>query len=139
MTIMFPSISDSALGFERLFDNMHKVAEVMSGNQNFPPHSVVKLGEDSYEITMAVAGFKKEDISVHVKEDILSVTSNGVKHDDKDAEIIYGGIAFRPFKKLFLLGEHVNVEDAGLSDGILRIKLVREVPEAKKARQIELS
>ena len=48
MTIMFPSISDYALGFERLFDNMHKVAEVMSGNQNFPPHSVVKLGEDSY-------------------------------------------------------------------------------------------
>ena len=131
MTIMFPSISASALGFERLFDNMHKVAEVMSGNQNFPPHSVAKLGEDSYEITMAVAGFKKEDI--------LSVTSNGVKHEDKGAEIIYGGIAFRPFKKLFLLGEHVNVEDAGLNDGILRIKLVREVPEEKKARQIELS
>ena len=68
MTILFPSISDSALGFERLFDNMHKVAEAMSGNQNFPPHSVVKLGEDSYEITMAVAGFKKEDISVHVRK-----------------------------------------------------------------------
>ena len=139
MTILFPSLSDSALGFERLFDSMQEVAEVMSGNQNFPPHSVSKLGEDSYEITMAVAGFKKEDISVHVKEDILSVTSNGVKHDDKGAEIIYAGIAFRPFKKLFLLGEHVNVEDAGLSDGILRIKLVREVPEEKKARQIELS
>lgn len=141
MTILFPSLSDSALGFERLFDSMQEVAEVMSGNQNkhFPPHSVSKLGEDSYEITMAVAGFKKEDISVHVKEDILSVTSNGVKHDDKGAEIIYAGIAFRPFKKLFLLGEHVNVEDAGLNDGILRIKLVREVPEEKKARQIELS
>ena len=141
MSILFPSLSDSALGFERLFDSMQEVAEVMSGNQNkhFPPHSVSKLGEDSYEITMAVAGFKKEDISVHVKEDILSVTSNGVKHDDKGAEIIYAGIAFRPFKKLFLLGEHVNVEDAGLSDGILRIKLVREVPEEKKARQIELS
>ena len=139
MSILFPSLSDSALGFERLFDSMQEVAEVMSGNQNFPPHSVSKLGEDSYEITMAVAGFKKEDISVHVKEDILSVTSSGVKHEDKDAEIIYGGIAFRPFKKLFLLGEHVNVQDAGLNDGILRIKLVREVPEEKKARQIELS
>ena len=141
MTILFPSLSDSALGFERLFDSMQEVAEVMSGSQNkhFPPHSVAKLGEDSYEITMAVAGFKKEDISVHVKEDILSVTSNGVKHDDKGAEIIYAGIAFRPFKKLFLLGEHVNVQDAGLNDGILRIKLVREVPEEKKARKIELS
>lgn len=136
---MFPTLSDSALGFERLFNNMQKVAEVMSANQNFPPHSLVKLEEDSFEIKMAVAGFGKEDIAVEVKEDVLSVVSNGVKKDDNVANVIYAGIAFRPFKKMFLLGEHVNVVEAKLEDGILSIRLRRDIPEEKKAKQIELS
>lgn len=133
-------LPDASLGFDRLFNSMQKVAEVMSSNQPYPPHNLTKIGENSFEIAMALAGFTKKDITIEVKDDVLSVSSDGVEKKDNDvAKVIYGGIAFRPFKKLFLLGDTVKVVDANLKDGMLQIKLEREIPEEKKPKVISVN
>lgn len=133
-------LPDASLGLDKLFNSMQQVAEVMSSNHPYPPHNVVKTGENSFEIAMALAGFTKKDITVEVKEDVLSITSNGVEKEDSNvANVIYNGIAFRPFKKLFLLGENVNVIDAKLKDGMLQVRLEREIPEEKKPKTITVN
>ena len=112
----------------------------MSSNQPYPPHNLTKIGENSFEIAMALAGFTKKDITIEVKDDVLSVSSDGVeKKDDDVAKVIDGGIAFRPFRKLFLLGDTVKVVDANLKDGMLQIKLEREIPEEKKPKVISVN
>lgn len=131
----------ASLGFERLFDSAAKVTDAMS-SVNYPPHSVVKTGQDSYEVAMAVAGFSEEDIVVEVKEDILHISSKGLKNsndDVKNKEVIFNGVAFRPFEKMFLLGEHIFVSAGTLKDGMLRIKLERKLPYEKKPKRIKLN
>jgi len=134
--VMFPD--SASLGFERLFDNMRKVHDAMSGD-NYPPHSIVKTGQDSFEIAMAVAGFSEDDVVVVVKEDILHISSEGLKNKEEDEEVLFNRVASRPFKKMFLLGEHIAVIAGTLKDGMLRIKLERKLPYEKKPKRIKLN
>jgi len=133
---MFPS--NATLGFERLLDNVLKVQDVMS-RDHYPPHSVVKTGQDSFEITMAVAGFSEDDVIVEIKEDILHISSEGLKNKDDGQEVLFNKVASRPFKKMFLLGEHIFVHAGTLKDGMLRIKLQRKLPDEKKPKRIKLN
>ena len=133
---MFPN--NAALGFERLYDNMRRVTDAMS-DDHYPPHSVIKTVQDSFEISMAVAGFSEDDVIVEVKEDVLSVSSEGLDNDQDGREVLYNRLAFRPFKKMFLLGEHIFVSEASLKDGMLRIKLERKLPYEKKPKRIKLN
>jgi len=133
---MFPS--NATLGFERLLDNVLKVQDVMTGD-NYPPHSVVKTGQDSFEIAMAVAGFSENDVVVEVKEDILHISSEGLDNKDEDKEVLFSRVASRPFKKMFLLGEHIFVHAGTLKDGMLRIELERKLPYEKKPKRIKLN
>ena len=134
--VMFPS--NATLGFERLLDNVLKVQDVMSGD-HYPPHSVVKTGQDSFEVTMAVAGFSEDDVIVEIKEDILHISSEGLKNKDDGQEVLFNKVASRPFKKMFLLGEHIFVHAGTLKDGMLRIKLQRKLPDEKKPKRIKLN
>jgi len=134
--VMFPN--SASLGFERLFDNMRMVQNAMS-DDHYPPHSIVKTGQDSFEIAMAVAGFSEDDVVVEVKEDILYVSSEGLKNKEEGKEVLFNRVASRPFKKMFLLGEHISINSGTLKDGMLRIKIERKLPYEKKPKRIKLN
>jgi molecular chaperone IbpA len=121
----------SFVGFERMFDELSRV----STTNNYPPHNVVQLDEDNYLIEIAVAGFKKEDLEIQLKDSILTV--EGKKEDTRTYS--HKGISSREFTRTFTLGEYVQVNGASLEDGILAIQLQRVVPEEERPRKIDIS
>ncbi len=126
----------STIGFDHLADLLDSMPSAGSDG-GFPPYNIERLGENQYRITMAVAGFGREDISVEVKEGLLTV--KGEKKGDGDKrEFIHRGIAERSFTRTFRLEEHVEAEAADLKDGLLHVDLVRVIPEAMKPRRIEI-
>ena len=128
----------STIGFDRWADLFEAANRVNPSASAFPPYNIEKRGDDAYRITMAVAGFGESDIEVTVQENLLVIS--GKLEDSKALEISYlhRGIAARVFERRFNLAEHVNVADARLINGLLEVDLVREVPEAKKQRRIEI-
>ncbi|WP_395666225.1 Hsp20 family protein [Methylocella sp.] len=130
----------STVGFDRLF-NMLDQAAGYDAAPSYPPYDIERTGEDSYRISIAVAGFAEKDLSVETRENTLSVRgSRGaqVEEDGPKAEVLYRGIASRAFERRFQLAEHVHVTSASLENGLLHIDLVREIPEARKPRQIPI-
>jgi molecular chaperone IbpA len=103
----------------------------------FPPYDIEKLGENSYRIVMAVAGFGKDELEVEVKENTLSIRGNKAEESEKK-EYLHRGIAKRSFERRFQLADHVQVSGADVVDGLLHIDLVREIPERMKPRRIEI-
>lgn len=128
----------STVGFDRLFDMIENQARLNSGD-NYPPFNIGKSGEDNYRITLAVAGFRPQDIDITAQANLLIV--QGKKREDADdgSELIHVGIANRGFERRFELADYVRVENAGLADGLLVIDLVREVPEAMKPKKIAVN
>ncbi|HXF88687.1 MAG TPA: Hsp20 family protein [Xanthobacteraceae bacterium] len=125
----------STVGFDRVFD---LIDDALRGNggDNYPPYNIERLGEDEYRITLALAGFKPEDITVTVEQDVLTV--EGRKAETGDENYLYQGIPARPFRRVFNLADYVQVKGASLADGLLTIDLVREVPEEMKPRRIAI-
>ena len=124
----------STVGFDRLFDLIENNARVSQGD-NYPPFNIERRGEESYRITLAVAGFKPADIEITAQQNLLVV--QGKKADDASAgQFLHVGIAQRGFERRFELADYVRVDDANLEDGLLTIDLVREVPEAMKPKKI---
>lgn len=121
----------SFVGFERMFDELSRT----STTNNYPPHNVVQLDEDNYLIEIAVAGFKREDLEIQLKDSILTV--EGKKEDTRTYS--HKGISSREFIRTFTLGEYVQVNGAALEDGILAIQLQRVVPEEERPRKIDIS
>lgn len=129
----------STIGFDRLFDMLEASARQAS-SENYPPFNLERLAEDRYRITLAVAGFKPEEIDITAQQNMLLVT--GKKAAETDAQrsaFLHLGIANRSFERRFELADFVRVESANLADGLLVIELVREVPEAMKPRRIAVS
>ncbi|QFT77958.1 Hsp20 family protein [Erythrobacter sp. THAF29] len=128
----------STVGFDRLFDLLESQARQNSGD-NYPPFNIARRGEDNYRITLAVAGFRPQDIDITAQQNLLVV--QGKKRDDleSEAEMLHVGIANRGFERRFELADFVRVERADLSDGLLIIDLVREVPEAMKPKKIAVN
>lgn len=128
----------STVGFDRLFDLLENNARANAGD-NYPPFNIERLGEDSYRITLAVAGFKPADIDITAQQNLLVIS--GRKGEDANgvgAQYLHLGIAQRGFERRFELADFVRVENANLEDGLLVIDLVREVPEAMKPRKISI-
>ena len=125
----------STVGFDRLFDFLESASR--AEQDNYPPFDIEKLGDDSYRITLAVAGFKRDEIDISVQENLLVV--KGERKNDVEGEYLHRGIASRPFVRRFELAEHVRVTDAHLADGLLNISLKRELPEAMKPRRIQIN
>jgi molecular chaperone IbpA len=136
-TIDFSPLFRTAIGFDRLarlVDTAATAAEVPS----YPPYNIEKTGDDSYRLTMAVAGFTPGDIDVVVKDNTLLI-SGRIRSEGAKADVLYRGIATRAFERRFALADHMLVEGADLRDGLLHVGLKRVVPEALKPRRIEIT
>jgi molecular chaperone IbpA len=125
----------SSIGFDRLLDLMDESLRYQPEN-NYPPYNIVRTGENAYRISLAVAGFKPDQISVKVEQNTLVVTGREVKKSEHD--YLHRGIAARDFERRFSLADFVEVKDATFEDGLLQIDLVRELPEAMKPKRIEI-
>ena len=125
----------STVGFDRLFDLLESQARSQSGD-NYPPFNIARSGEDNYRITLAVAGFRPQDIDITAQQNLLTVQGKKREEVDDGSELLHVGIANRGFERRFELADFVRVERADLADGLLIIDLVREVPEAMKPKKI---
>jgi len=132
----FSPLYRSAVGFDRLATLLEAAtkAEAASG---YPPYNIETIGEDAYRIEIAVAGFKPEELSVDVKENVLTVTGRKTANDE-GRKYLHRGLAERNFERRFQLADYVVVKDGHLSDGLLSISLKRELPESMKPRRIEI-
>lgn len=121
-----------AIGIDRFFT---EVENAIKGNTTYPPHNVIKDGNDAYAIELAVAGFSRDQISIETQERLLKIVGDA-KKDER--EYAYKGISTRSFTRQFTLAEYVEVTEAKLEDGILRISLKRNVPEEKQPRKVTI-
>jgi molecular chaperone IbpA len=138
-TYDFAPLWRSSIGFDRLFDLLNDTQR-LEAQDNYPPYDIVRTGEDSYRISLALAGFSPEDITVTVQQNMLTVTGRKSEQAPRKSghEYLYQGIAAREFERQFSLEDHVEVENAALENGLLQINLVRRIPEAMKPRRVEI-
>jgi len=127
----------STVGFDSLASMLDQVASFDNETDAYPPYNIERLTENEYRITMAVAGFGKQDVEIEVKENTLSIRGEK-KGADKERTFLHRGIASRAFERRFQLADHVEVRGADVKDGLLSIDLEREVPERLKPRTIEI-
>jgi molecular chaperone IbpA len=125
----------STVGFDRVFDLLENQARLNAGD-NYPPFNISRRGEDNYRITLAIAGFRPQDIDITAQQNLWVVQGKKREENEDGAELIHVGIANRGFERRFELADFVRVERADLADGLLIIDLVREVPDAMKPRKI---
>lgn len=126
----------STVGFDRLFDFLENSGR--AEQENYPPFDIEKLGDDSYRITLAVAGFKRDEIEIVAHQNMLTISGRKSDERGRDGNYLHMGIATRAFERRFELADFVQVSGAELADGLLRIDLQREVPEAMKPRKIDI-
>jgi molecular chaperone IbpA len=130
----------STIGFDRLFTMIDQAAG-LDAAPSYPPYDIERTGEDVYRISIAVAGFAENDLSIETKENTLTVRGSRETKTEAESgavEVLYRGIAGRAFERRFQLADHVHVTGAALSNGLLHIHLRREIPEARKPRQIPI-
>ncbi len=137
-TLDFAPLYRATVGFDRVADMLDRVMEAEAPTPTYPPYNIEKTAEDSYRISVAVAGFNEAELNVEVKEGSLIVSARKAD-DDKERTYLHRGIATRAFERRFQLADHVRVSGASHLDGMLHIDLVREVPEALKPRRIEIN
>jgi len=135
-TFDFSPLYRSAVGFDRLM-NVLDAAQKNGAEDSYPPYNIEKTGEDSYQITVAVAGFGPSDLDVEVRDGQLVIVGKGAA-EEQDNQFLHRGIARRAFERRFQLADHVEVRAADLVDGLLKVDLVREIPEAMRPRKIDI-
>ena len=126
----------STVGFDRLFDYLENVSR--AEQDNYPPFDIEKLSDDAYRITLAVAGFRRDEIDITAQQNMLIITGRRSENRSRDGNFLHVGIATRAFERRFELADFVRVTGAELRDGLLAIELVREIPEAMKPRKIDI-
>jgi molecular chaperone IbpA len=131
-TAALANLSRALVGFDRYFTAPHHQ------NGNYPPHNIVKYSDDSYGIEVAVAGFSKEEVTVEVDQDQLTIRGIKTRATEGTVEYIHRGLAARDFEQTFTLAEYMTVRGAEVKDGMLRIDIERIIPEALKPRRIEI-
>lgn len=134
-TYDFSPLWRSTVGFDRLFDLLDETQRAVE--DNYPPYNIERLGDDCYQISLALAGFSPDELAITAEHNVLTV--EGRKADKEGREYIYQGISSRPFKRQFNLADYVQVTKASFDNGLLRIELVREIPEAMKPRRIAIN
>jgi molecular chaperone IbpA len=130
----FTSLWRSTVGFDRIFDLLDETQRTVE--EHYPPYNIERLGEDRYQISLALAGFNPDEITVAAEQNVLTI--EGRKGDEPERDYLYRGISARPFKRQFNLADYVEVKNAAFDSGLLRIELVREIPEAMKPRRIPI-
>ena len=118
------------IGFDDFFDSIHNV------EKTYPPYNIQRTGDDIYTLEMAVAGFKKSDISVSIENNVLKVTGEQKKNE---ADYIHKGMATRNFLRAFTLARHMEVDQAKMEDGLLKVKIIRNLPKELRAKEIKIA
>jgi len=131
----FSPLWRSTIGFDRLFD-LAEMAQ-RAGEDNYPPYNIERLSEDRYQISLAVAGFAPSDIAITAEQNVVTIEGN--KPDNAERNFIHRGISTRNFKRKFNLADYVQVKSASFENGLLKVDLVREIPEAMKPRRIAIN
>lgn len=134
----FSPLYRSTVGFDRLFSMLDTLGQPDNG-QTYPPYNIERTGEDAYRISMAVAGFGEEDISIEAHRNVLTVKGEKSAEQKGESELLYRGIASRSFERRFQLADHVEVTGANLENGLLHIDLTRNIPEEMKPRRIPIA
>jgi molecular chaperone IbpA len=137
-TFDFSPLYRTSVGFDRLASMMSSATRQDQGN-SYPPYNIRTMGEDHYQITMAIAGFAEGDLDITTEHNRLVVTGNRADEKEEQGEYLHRGIATRSFERRFNLADHVKVVSASLENGLLHIDLERELPEAMKPRTIKIS
>jgi molecular chaperone IbpA len=130
----------STIGFDRLL-NLVDQASGFEAVPSYPPYNIERTAEDTYRITVAVAGFSEKDLSIETKENSVVIRGSKEARAESEAnqrDVLYQGIAARAFERRFQLADHVYVKGATLENGLLHVDLIRELPEAQKPRQIPI-
>ena len=131
-TTALQQLNRALIGFDRLLSSNGVT------NQSYPPYNIIKRNDDHYEIEIAVAGFTQSEIEVEVDKNQLIIRGERKREENEDVEYLHRGLAFRSFEKSLTLGEYMQVGDASIMDGVLRIAITRIVPEALKPRKIQV-
>ena len=124
------------IGFDRMVDRLKEQTPGQTSQTNYPPYNIVKTEENLYELQLAIAGFKDDELNIEVKDGILKV--EGKKQDEGEKNYIHKGISARSFRRTFTLSDTIVVKGADLTDGILTVELENVIPEEKKPRKIEI-
>ena len=128
----------STVGFDRFFNLLDQVTS--DGSPGYPPYNIERTGENAYRISVAVSGFAQSELSIVAKENTLTIKGEKVANENgAKSEVLYRGIAARAFERAFQLADFVQVKSASLENGLLHVDLVREIPEAKKPRNIQIA
>jgi len=131
-----PTYWRSTVGFDRLFDMLDQTGQVQA-NDTYPPYNIEQADEDHYRISLALAGFSPEEVTITAGQSMLTV--EGSKTQKAEAEYLYQGISARPFRRVFNLADYMQVKSVSFDNGLLKIELVRELPEMMKPRRIAIN
>jgi molecular chaperone IbpA len=135
-TFDFTPLWRSTVGFDRLFNLLDESMRWTGEESNYPPYNIERTGEDHYWISLALAGFKPDEVTITAEQNVLTV--EGHKNEKEDHQYLYQGISARSFRRVFKLADYVEVKGASFDGGLLKIELMREVPEAMKPRRISI-
>lgn len=133
-SLSIPELHRSVIGFDRLFEQAERRLQNLT---SYPPHNIIKIADNEYQIEFAVAGFAKQDLKVELQDGVLVVS--GEQKDHASREYVYQGIATRQFKKVLQLGEYMEVVGAELDNGILVVSVEHKLPLTKQPKQVEIS
>lgn len=132
-TLNLPEFHRSVLGMDRLMNDFNRL-----DNTGYPPYNIETIGDNQYQITLALAGFKRDDLEITVKEGLLTIEGKKAEIESEDRQFIHRGIANRAFTRQWKLAEYVEVVDATMEDGLLYVLLERQVPEEKQPKTIAI-
>jgi molecular chaperone IbpA len=136
-TLDFTPLWQSTVGFDRLFNLLDESTRWTASENNYPPYNIERAGEDHYWISLALAGFKPEEVTITAEQNVLTIEGHRVENGGH--QYLYQGISARPFRRVFKLADYVEVTGATFEGVLLKIELVREVPEAMKPRRIAIN
>jgi molecular chaperone IbpA len=134
----FSPLFRSSIGFDRLARLVDSATRFDGAAPAYPPYNIESTGEDAYRLTMAVAGFSRDEIDITVQENSLVISGKAQKEEIEQGRYLHRGIARRAFERRFSLADHIKVNGASMDNGLLHVDLVREVPEEAKPRQIKI-
>lgn len=131
------ALSRAMVGFDRIFDDMER-RFANSVSNNYPPYNIARLEDNLYEIAIAVTGFERSEIEVTVEGDKLSITGSKEEKIEDGVEFLHRGLALRNFERTFTLADHMKIQSAEIKNGILTVRIEREIPEEMKPRVIDV-
>jgi molecular chaperone IbpA len=131
------ALNRALIGFDTMFDSMERRFANQVSN-NYPPHNIIKTGENTYEIQVAVTGFKKSEIAVTVENNVLVIKGESLAAEYESEQYLHRGLATRDFAREFPLAEHIEVTGAEIENGMLMVKLIRNIPESAKPKVIDI-